>query len=32
MARDSQTKGDWIGWVGTYEDIVRGGQGSTACA
>jgi hypothetical protein len=27
MARDSQTKGDWIGWVGTYEDIARGRAG-----
>ena len=23
----SPTKGDWVGWVGTYEDIVRGRQG-----
>jgi len=24
---ESPTKGDWIGWVGTYEDIVNGRQG-----
>ncbi len=23
----SPTKGDWVGWVGTYDDIVRGAQG-----
>jgi hypothetical protein len=23
----SPTKGDWVGWVGTYEDIVQGRQG-----
>ncbi len=23
----SPTKGDWVGWVGTYEDIVRGREG-----
>lgn len=23
----SPTKGDWVGWVGTYEDIVRGRDG-----
>jgi len=23
----SPTKGDWVAWVGTYEDIVRGRQG-----
>ncbi len=24
---ESPTKGDWVGWVGTYEDIVQGRQG-----
>ena len=24
---ESSTKGDWVGWVGTYEDIVNGRQG-----
>lgn len=24
---ESPTKGDWVGWVGTYEDIVRGREG-----
>jgi hypothetical protein len=23
----SPTKGDWVGWVGTYEDIVQGNEG-----
>ncbi len=23
----SATKGDWVGWVGTYDDIVKGGEG-----
>jgi len=23
----SKTKGDWVGWVGTYEDIVKGREG-----
>jgi hypothetical protein len=23
----SPTKGDWVGWVGTYDDIVKGRQG-----
>jgi hypothetical protein len=23
----SPTAGDWVGWVGTYEDLVNGGQG-----
>ena len=23
----SATKGDWVGWVGTYEDIVKGHEG-----
>ena len=25
--RESATKGDWVGWVGTFEDIVRGREG-----
>jgi lysophospholipase L1-like esterase len=24
---ESKTKGDWVGWVGTYEDIVEGREG-----
>jgi len=24
---DSPTKGDWVGWVGTYDDIVQGREG-----
>lgn len=24
---ESRTQGDWVGWVGTYEDIVEGRQG-----
>lgn len=24
---ESPTKGDWVGWVGTYEDIVEGDEG-----
>ena len=27
MARDSRTRGDWVGWVGTYEDVARGRAG-----
>ncbi|MEK7674233.1 MAG: sialidase family protein [Verrucomicrobiota bacterium] len=27
MAHDSSTRGDWAGWVGTYEDIVQGREG-----
>ena len=27
QAADSPTKGDWVGWVGTYEDIVQGRDG-----
>lgn len=27
MAPESPTKGDWVAWVGTYEDIVRGREG-----
>ncbi|WP_422928448.1 sialidase family protein [Singulisphaera sp. PoT] len=25
--RESKTKGDWVGWVGTYKDIVAGREG-----
>ena len=25
--RVSATKGDWVGWVGSYEDIVKGNEG-----
>jgi hypothetical protein len=24
---ESSTKGDWVGWVGTYDDIVKGREG-----
>ncbi len=24
---ESPTKGDWVGWVGTYDDIVKGREG-----
>jgi len=27
MANESSTKGDWVAWVGTYEDIVSGLEG-----
>lgn len=27
MARISDTRGDWVAWVGRYEDIIRGNQG-----
>jgi hypothetical protein len=27
MAAGSPTKGDWVGWVGTYGDLVSGGAG-----
>lgn len=27
MAKDSVTAGDWVGWVGTYEDIVKNQPG-----
>lgn len=27
MAHDSPTRGDWAGWVGAYDDIVRGREG-----
>lgn len=27
MAKDSPTKGDWVMWVGSCEDLVKGGEG-----
>jgi hypothetical protein len=27
MARQTATKGDWVAWVGSYEDVVKGRQG-----
>lgn len=27
MAHDSPTRGDWVGWVGTYDDIAAGREG-----
>jgi arylsulfatase len=27
MARESPTRGDWVAWVGTYEDIANGREG-----
>lgn len=27
MARSSQTYGDWVAWVGTYDDIAAGSEG-----
>ncbi|HNW59811.1 MAG TPA: GDSL-type esterase/lipase family protein [bacterium] len=27
MAKGSPTWGDWVGWIGTYEDIIRGREG-----
>lgn len=27
MTHDSPTRGDWVAWVGTYEDIVHGREG-----
>lgn len=27
MARESRTKGDWVAWVGTYDDIAQGKEG-----
>ncbi len=27
MTHESPTRGDWVGWVGTYDDIVRGREG-----
>ncbi len=27
MAHDSPTRGDWVGWVGTYDDIVNRTEG-----
>jgi hypothetical protein len=26
-ARESATQGDWVGWVGTFDDLVEGGEG-----
>ncbi len=26
-AHETPTQGDWVGWVGTYEDLVRGTEG-----
>ena len=28
MALDSPTKGDFVAWVGTYEDLLEGREGS----
>lgn len=27
MCHDSPTRGDWVAWVGTYDDIVKGREG-----
>lgn len=27
MAKDSPTRGDWVAWVGTYEDLLQGRSG-----
>lgn len=27
MAEESPTKGDWVGWVGTFDDILEGREG-----
>lgn len=27
MASDNATKGDWVAWVGRYEDLLSGGEG-----
>ncbi|HPC62792.1 MAG TPA: sialidase family protein [Verrucomicrobiota bacterium] len=27
MAHETPTKGDWVGWVGTFEDIEQGREG-----
>ena len=27
MAYESRTRGDWVGWVGTYDDVVTGREG-----
>ncbi|MDW7759470.1 MAG: sialidase family protein [Acidobacteriota bacterium] len=27
MAHDSPTRGDWVAWVGTFDDIARGNEG-----
>lgn len=28
QAAESPTKGDWVGWVGTYQDLVEGNEGA----
>lgn len=28
QATESPTKGDWVGWVGTYQDLVEGREGA----
>ena len=28
MADGSPTKGDWVGWVGTFDDLLAGGEGA----
>lgn len=27
MALETKTRGDWVGWVGRYDDLVKGGEG-----
>jgi hypothetical protein len=27
MTHESPTRGDWVAWVGTFDDILRGGEG-----
>lgn len=27
MAHETPTKGDWVGWIGTYDDIINGKEG-----
>ncbi len=27
MTRETPTKGDWVGWIGTYDDIINGREG-----
>lgn len=27
LSHDSPTQGDWVGWVGTYDDIIHGREG-----
>ena len=27
MTHESPTKGDWVAWVGTFDDIVKGREG-----